>query len=154
MLIIVNKMSEFNSRACLDKSSIGNSDFWYGMAGLCLEQAQPFYPYELSGPVYLYGCVLTMGKCSFALFSWMPNQPTRFKIWVIFKWPYLYETNHLSYAVMSERSMTWQMCNSVGCTSLYVCKGNAVLSGMFFFLKKHPFVFGRATWHKSHIYYF
>ena len=38
------------------------------MAGLCLEQAQPFHPYELSGPVHLYGCLLTMGKCSFALF--------------------------------------------------------------------------------------
>jgi len=61
-------MSEFNSRACLRKSYIGNSDFWYGMAGLCLEQAQPFHPYEFSGPVHLYGCLLTMGKCSFALF--------------------------------------------------------------------------------------
>jgi hypothetical protein len=59
-------MCEFNCRACLRKSYIG--DFWYGMSGLCLEQAQPFHPYELSGSVHLYGCLLTMGRCSFALF--------------------------------------------------------------------------------------
>jgi hypothetical protein len=38
------------------------------MAGLCLEQAQPFHPYELSGLFTFTAAYFTMGKCSFALF--------------------------------------------------------------------------------------
>ncbi|AQK61556.1 derlin2 [Zea mays] len=33
---------------------------YFRKMGLCLEQAQSFHPYELSGPVHLYGCILTM----------------------------------------------------------------------------------------------
>jgi len=38
------------------------------MAGLCLEQAQPLHPHELSGLVHLYCCLLTLGNCSPAPF--------------------------------------------------------------------------------------
>lgn len=86
----------------MSKSYIGNSDFWYGLAGLCLEQAQPFHSYELSGPVHLYCCLLTMGKYSFSTFLECHISLLDSHIKLFLWWAYAYETNRLSYEVMTE----------------------------------------------------